>query len=976
MRYYLKETGEICVLEFYNLTRLSGFDLFELLENVENIKSCIYACRRKYETHLCLAINYTMKKQCILFKKESIPTVYIVEPQSVFAEILLCEEGTLTCKSTLFAAYLNDAQMTCILDERKVNSSLLQSVDIQTVLGKSFEECITMCYLLPPDKKCNAVKYFQTLMKCYLFAIHINVTELEAEDESFAVTYIYGCTKGSYYLHEIGNYSKLVFGGTFISLQARTLDKKFIIERRPIVDSMHSKILLNDQTESIVSCIVSCYVMRIGCNAVLYNTRAGWCTLLKHETPTLPVTVEQYERRLMFLLHLTLPWDVKVNSIIIKVTHNISYELRAESRATTETRAVTDPRTEQRGQTSTVLYVHLYRYLEICEINVIHNRIIENVTSIQMISNVRSVNKCLHFCRPWLRQLFYCAIIYTRHNYQCELLIRNTERSNAYFVDGENNLIELLNCYPDRQSERRNNPPPMQYYLKETGEICVLEFYNSTQLSGFNPIETLENVGNIKSCIYACRQLCHEDFCQAISYTTKKQCTLLRKVSYRLLYNVESQSLFAEILFCEPGTFMTCVLDQLKLSSSSLVLYEMRILWGKSFDECILMCNSLRPENKCNAIKYYQNLKKCYLLAAHINSITTETQHGSYNVIIIYGCLKGTFISLQIEILNKTLIIERRPTVDSIHSKIIENDQKQCTADCLVTCYAKSWQTGCNAVVYNNRTSLCTLLKHETPTPPITFIHHEMTLMLLLHLTLPWDVKVNSVAIKTTHNISYELISESRATIDSEGISGPSTEQAERTSTEAFVHLYRYMEICKINKNRKCNKRSNNTKRPISKQMPTFLSTMASHNYKCELLKRNTERSSTRFVDGESNFIELLNCHADRQSERRNNPSPMRYYLKKTGEICVLEFFNATQLSGFTPIETLENVENIKSCIYACRLRYSSYICLAINYTMKKQCTLLRHKSNNDIYNVESQSLFAEILFCEPGTFVDEIYNF
>ncbi|KRZ05454.1 hypothetical protein T11_7380 [Trichinella zimbabwensis] len=384
------------------------------------------------------------------------------------------------CKSTLFAAYLNDAQMTCILDERKVNSSLLQSVDIQTVLGKSFEECITMCYLLPPEKKCNAVKYFQTAMKCYLFAIHINVTELETKDKSFAVIYVYGCTKGSYYLHEIGNYSTLVFGGTFISLQARTLDKKFIIERRPIVDSMHSKILLNVQKESIVSCIVSCYVMRIGCNAVLYNIRAGWCTLLKHETPTLPVTVEQYESRLMFLLHLTLPWDVKVNTVVIKVTHNISYELRAESRATADTRAVKDPRTEQRGQASTVVYIHLYRYMEVCKVNVIYNKKIENVTSIQIISNVRSVNKCLHFCRPWLRQLFYCAIIYTRYNYQCELLIRNTERSNAYFVDGENNLIELLNCYP---------------------------------------------------------------------------------VSYRLLYNVESQSLFAEILFCEPGTFVDEIYD-------------------------------------------------------------------------------------------------------------------------------------------------------------------------------------------------------------------------------------------------------------------------------------------------------------------------------------------------------------------------------------------------------------------------------
>ncbi|KRZ68151.1 hypothetical protein T10_5098 [Trichinella papuae] len=199
---------------------------------------------------------------------------------------------------------------------------------------------------------------------------------------------------------------------------------------------------------------------------------------------------------------------------------------------------------------------------------------------------------------------------------------------------------------------------------------------------------------------------------------------------------------------------MTCVLDQMEVSSNSLRLYEMRILWGKSFDECILMCNSLRPKNKCNAIKYYQSLMKCYLLAAHRNSTTTETQHESYKVIFIYGCSK------------------------------------------------------------------------------------------------------------------------------------------------------------------------------------------------------------------------------DRQSERKNNPPPMRYYLKETGEICVLEFYNSTQLSGFNPIETLENVENVKSCIYACRLRYSSYMCLAINYTMKKQCTLFWQESNSEIYNVESQSLFAEILFCEPGTLVDEIYDF
>ncbi|OUC41929.1 hypothetical protein D917_10582 [Trichinella nativa] len=73
---------------------------------------------------------------------------------------------------------------------------------------------------------------------------------------------------------------------------------------------------------------------KVGCNAILYNTAFGWCTLLKYEKPILPVTLERHESRMMFILHLTLPKDVKVNSVVIRVTHNISYELCAESRAT------------------------------------------------------------------------------------------------------------------------------------------------------------------------------------------------------------------------------------------------------------------------------------------------------------------------------------------------------------------------------------------------------------------------------------------------------------------------------------------------------------------------------------------------------------------------------------------------------------------------------------------------------------------
>ncbi|XP_003376225.1 hypothetical protein Tsp_00394 [Trichinella spiralis] len=471
---------------------------------------------------------------------------------------------------------------------------------------------------------------------------------------------------------------------------------------------------------------------------------------------------------------------------------------------------------------------------------------------------------------------------------------------------------------------------------------------------------------------------------------------------------------------------MTCVLDQLKVDNSSLRLYEMRKVWSKSFNECILMCNLLLPANKCNAIKYSQSLMKCYLLVGHIISKPTETQHESHDVIFIYGCsegshylhevenyselvLGGTFISLQTEILNKTFIIEERPIVDSISSKIIETGKKKFLSDCIITCYVKRWQTGCNAVIYNPKASLCTLLKHGTPTPPITFTHHGMALMFLLHLILPSMIFIcEDVArrhrryfnIDTNFYDQMFFILRGCQTpcelkilqLDFKRVSGPSVEQAERISRESHVHLYRYLEICKVNiiHDRKIenvtsvqiisNVRSVNRCLHFCRPWLRYLSycsiIYSRHNYKCELLKRNVQGSNVRFVNHKSNLVELLNCHADRQNERKHNPPPVRYYLQKTGEICVLEFHNTTQLSGFSPTETFENVENIKSCIYACRIRYTSYICLAIKYTLKKQCTLLRQELNHEIYNIESQSLFAEILFCEPGTLVDEILDF
>ncbi|KRZ79229.1 hypothetical protein T10_9155 [Trichinella papuae] len=462
------------------------------------------------------------------------------------------------CEGIEYAAYLPDSGMTCVLDKQKVCVETFKTYKMKMVPNLSVQACIIVCNQL---SNCIAVKHVHQTRICYMFASKRNKTENNIGPHT--LTYVKECKRGSYFLSEIKNNTSTNTEIFFISLDVPEEEATYIVENRATVESIWAKTVSTSKHESLVSCLVSCngkYQKR-GCKAVIYNPTTKKCTLLKIETVSPPVSFKWNAEKHLFLLHLTVPWDLKVNSVLISTTHNMTYELNAKSRATANPEDITHPRIEQAGRISTEAFVQLYRYMEVCKINVIHNGIIENVTSVRIISNVRSVNKCLHFCRPIHRQLFYCAIIYTRHNYKCELLKKNTERSAAYFVDGENNLIELLNCYPDRQSERRNNPPPMRYYFKETGEICVLEFYNSTHLSGFNPIETLENFVNIKSCIYTCRLRFSSCLCLAINYTMKKQCTLLRKESNNDIYNVESQSVFAEILFCEPGTLVDEIYD-------------------------------------------------------------------------------------------------------------------------------------------------------------------------------------------------------------------------------------------------------------------------------------------------------------------------------------------------------------------------------------------------------------------------------
>ncbi|KAL1232372.1 Metabotropic glutamate receptor-like protein [Trichinella spiralis] len=420
-----------------------------------------------------------------------------------------------------------------------------------------------------------------------------------------------------------------------------------------------------------------------------------------------------------------------------------------------------------------------------------------------------------------------------------------------------------------------------------------------------------------------------------------------------------------------PDFGVTCVLDKQEVSMETLKNYKMKVLPNLSVQECILLCDKLLKPN-CIAIKHSLEGSVCYTFSNKKN--VTERNYGPYTLTYFNECIRGSYflseiknntrintkvllIPFNIQEEEATYIVENRATVESIWAKVIAISKNESLYSCLIHCNGQSKKKGCKAVIYNPVAKKCSLLKGETVSPPVSFSWNTERHLFLLHLTVPWDLKINSVFITTKHNVTYELISKSRSTANPKLIEHPRTEKAQRTSTEGFVQLYRYLELCKINH--------------------SYCAIVYSKKkYECELLKRDTERSGTYFADTENNLVELLECYPDRQDERRNNPPPVRYYLKEIGEICVVEFYNVTDLYDFNSFESLENVENIKSCIYACRLKHETHMCLGINYTVKKQCILFQRQVTPAFYIVEPQSLFAEILFCELGTLVDEILDF
>ncbi|KRX23326.1 hypothetical protein T07_13251 [Trichinella nelsoni] len=90
--YYFGETEEICAAEIYKQKNLTSWEVMTINKDVTNFQECLLKCILNNQ---CSAINYLLTKECYLIKPAEENYIFFVKDNSIFAEVLYCESGTL-----------------------------------------------------------------------------------------------------------------------------------------------------------------------------------------------------------------------------------------------------------------------------------------------------------------------------------------------------------------------------------------------------------------------------------------------------------------------------------------------------------------------------------------------------------------------------------------------------------------------------------------------------------------------------------------------------------------------------------------------------------------------------------------------------------------------------------------------------------------------------------------------------------------
>ncbi|KRX13240.1 hypothetical protein T07_2149 [Trichinella nelsoni] len=155
-------------------------------------------------------------------------------------------------------------------------------------------------------------------------------------------------------------------------------------------------------------------------------------------------------------------------------------------------------------------------------------------------------------CR-FIRNIGLCqGIAYSKESKVCLIAVLGNYDDEVFLNEGYH-FLTLNNCSKDRENERADNDPPELHRLPILDEVCNVELYKTSFLTGWSVIIEILNTTTLQECLSNCAEVMQVKNCSAI-YFIDESCILFERMTHLQNHFIRQRaSVFAELLFCEPN---------------------------------------------------------------------------------------------------------------------------------------------------------------------------------------------------------------------------------------------------------------------------------------------------------------------------------------------------------------------------------------------------------------------------------------
>ncbi|KRZ17067.1 hypothetical protein T11_8413 [Trichinella zimbabwensis] len=969
---YLFELDTSCLLKhvYSDGSSRQGF-----LENVYNITidECIYHCFYEssgMDIKKCTLYNGAERKLLKKFDHEestvSMLFVFSCEPgyQSSLSNVFSRNHFTL---HTLYSAKSEVWEQTCLLEQRDLELSYHAHF-----LGISYgtlESCVFTCNAFASVTSCNAVAVSQNNNSCSYYNFEVKQPPLQnATANRPQITIIHLCFTNDL---RISSYD-VQYG--------RSLH--YLLTAAPRHDSINgnikeTKIHLFRYFELCIvrsfpiSSLDNLFILRKFNDIRSFNMCLNLC---RQAITSWPYRAVLYSKK---------------NKKCAVLGSGIGYETAKldENVILNEVRDCNLDRVEERLDNPPPLKYYFEETSDICFVELNTLNYSNYFTAVRKTQNVESFKQCLSLCRKAVPKLNCIAVDYTT-GMQCSLLKRIVN-NGTFYKHGNSVFAELLFCE------------------KATVADLVLNFYKI--LLRFNLLGTLISPSETTNEMMICFN---------IKILILLMCTLqlpLGQNQYHLNLKMHLAHLYCSIIIAANMMIGTADVFTVYLSEQDISCLLRNVytnflsmdgflgdLYNSTIDECIYFCFFEKYDQGCNVIKFMKPIKTCAIYDGSKMELYKKPNVDvkTLPVFFIQDCDEGYQSSLSKEFarnytttnslfyikseeFDEMCLLEMRYVENTLNSRFLGNSFGSLEI-CVFTCNAFAAKTSCNAVIYHNE--LCSHYYFEVKEPPPLARSRKTSPLIILHLCLENDLHVSSYDVKYGFKLYYLLSPIPYPAKQHNSTNGTKTFAK---FTEAAVHLFKYYELCIV----RAFPINNLDSLFVLKDYHSVLSfisclhlcrqTVSSWPYRALVYKKNDKRCiifgsgvgyRTHALETNMQLAELRHCVLDRVEERLDNPPPLKYYFEETSDICFVELNVFNHSNYFNVVQKTQNVESFKQCLKLCRKAVPR--CAAVDYTPRKQCSLLKRIPRNGTFYKHENSVFAELLYCENATMIDLINDF